>query len=75
MIKLKFDTRGVILNSRNPQEKFIKIIDDKENTGGFIIFLSGNGNFLFPDSYDDWVEDLAALKQYLQETAWIIDWS
>lgn len=39
---IKFNTLGVILNGVNPEEKFIKIIDGQENTGGFLILLSSN---------------------------------
>ncbi|EMU4377078.1 hypothetical protein E0J68_002168, partial [Neisseria gonorrhoeae] len=65
---------GVILNGVNPEEKFIKIIDDQENTGGFLILLSSNDKFSSFDSYDDWVENLEILKEYLQESHWIIKW-
>ncbi|EMT9070770.1 hypothetical protein MZN11_002005, partial [Neisseria gonorrhoeae] len=67
-------TLGVILNGVNPEEKFIKIIDDQENTGGFLILLSSNDKFSSFDSYDDWVENLEILKEYLQESHWIIKW-
>ncbi|ENS6294599.1 hypothetical protein G6792_002201, partial [Neisseria gonorrhoeae] len=64
----------VILNGVNPEEKFIKIIDGQENTGGFLILLSSNDKFSSFDSYDDWVENLEILKEYLQESHWIIKW-
>ncbi|ENX7168411.1 hypothetical protein DV048_12290, partial [Neisseria gonorrhoeae] len=67
-------TLGVILNGVNPEEKFIKIIDGQENTGGFLILLSSNDKFSSFDSYDDWVENLEILKEYLQESHWIIKW-
>ncbi|EPI0296140.1 hypothetical protein F8058_002107, partial [Neisseria gonorrhoeae] len=61
-------------NRVNPEEKFIKIIDGQENTGGFLILLSSNDKFSSFDSYDDWVENLEILKEYLQESHWIIKW-
>lgn len=73
-MEIKFNTLGVILNGVNPGEKFIKIIDDQENTGGFLILLSSNDKFSSFDSYDDWVENLEILKEYLQESHWIIKW-
>ena len=36
-MEIKFNILGIILNGANPEEKFIKIIDDQENTGGFLI--------------------------------------
>lgn len=75
-MEIKFNILGIILNGANPKEKFIKIIDDQENTGGFLILLSSNDKFLpFFNSYDDWVENLEILKEYLQESNWIIKWS
>ena len=74
-MEIKFNTLGVILNGGNPEEKFIKIIDDQENTGGFLILLSSNDKFLPFNSYDDWIENLEILKEYLQESNWIIKWS
>ncbi|KLR87475.1 hypothetical protein M791_04975 [Neisseria gonorrhoeae MU_NG26] len=73
-MEIKFNTLGVILNGVNPEEKFIKIIDGQENTGGFLILLSSNDKFSSFDSYDDWVENLEILKEYLQESHWIIKW-
>lgn len=73
-MKVKFNIKGVIVNSDNPKEKFIKILDDQENTGGFLVLLSENGNFSFPHGHDEWVEDLETLEEYLKETNWIVQW-
>ena len=74
-MEIKFNILGIILNGANPEEKFIKIIDDQENTGGFLILLSSNDKFLPFNCYDDWVENLEILKEYLQESNWIIKWA
>ena len=74
-MEIKFNILGIILNGANPEEKFIKIIDDQENTCGFLILLYSNDKFLPFNSYDDWVENLEILKEYLQESNWIIKWS
>ena len=74
-MEIKFNILGIILNGANPEEKFIKIIDDQKNTGGFLILLSSNDKSLPFNSYDDWIENLEILKEYLQESNWIIKWS
>ena len=74
-MEIKFNILGIILNGANPEEEFIKIIDDQENTEGFLILLSSNDKFSSFDSYDDWVENLEILKEYLQESNWIIKWA
>ncbi len=71
---IRFNILGIIKNGVNPEEKFIKIIDDKENTGGFLILLSETGNFDFPYGYDEWAENLETLQKYLLESNWIIEW-
>lgn len=51
---------------------FVRIIDDKDNTGGFIILISNDYNFR--NGHDSWVEDAEALRRYVYESGWMIDW-
>lgn len=51
---------------------FIKIIDDKDNTGGFIILISDS--YSFHNGHDSWVENAEALQLYFYESKWLIDW-
>lgn len=50
----------------------IEVIDDSENTGGFLILqvpdLASN------EGYDDWVEDIDSLHIYFDESNWNIEW-
>jgi hypothetical protein len=51
---------------------FVKIIDDHENTGGFLIFTSLSQRF--QDSYDNWVQNKLDLERFFQEANWSIEW-
>ena len=51
---------------------FVKIQDDSENTGGYLILLSDRDDF--SSGSDDWVEDSKALEQYFEESEWEVNW-
>jgi hypothetical protein len=52
---------------------FVKVADDSEATGGFLILTSSDPEF--GSGYDNWVEDEAALTRYFQEACWLIEWT
>ena len=51
---------------------WIRIQDDAENTGGYLIHQSETRSFA--EGSDDWVENLEALETYFEESRWEIDW-
>ncbi|EIR1601438.1 hypothetical protein NMR69_003595 [Vibrio cholerae] len=53
----------------------VQIIDDSENTSGYIISVSESFSQKSNNCYDDWVEDYQALKGYFKESGWEVDWS
>ncbi|WP_148294200.1 hypothetical protein [Azospirillum sp. B506] len=52
--------------------RYIKIIDDAESTGGFLILDAGDQNM--SQCFDSWVEKRADLSQFFEEAGWEIDW-
>jgi hypothetical protein len=52
--------------------RYIKIVDDIKNTGGYLILTSNEINF--NDGYDDWVFDKKCLVKYFEESNWDIKW-
>jgi hypothetical protein len=52
--------------------RFVKIIDDSANTGGFLI-LTCDDQYL-TNGFDNWVEDHNALVRYFRELNWQIEW-
>jgi hypothetical protein len=53
-------------------EKFVRVDNDSENTGGFLIITSSSDKF--DDGGDGWVENRASLEKYLSESGWEIAW-
>ncbi|MDO9160955.1 MAG: hypothetical protein Q8N35_08055 [Methylococcaceae bacterium] len=51
---------------------FIKVVDDIENTGGFLILTSSTPEMI--DGFDNWVENEKSLSQYFIESGWVIRW-
>lgn len=70
-MEIKINKLGKIVAGENVNH-FLKVIDDKNNTGGFLILTSQTHDF--QDGFDSWVEDLFSLQKYFEESAWIIQW-
>jgi hypothetical protein len=63
--------KGRIIKGENAGN-YVKVVDDSEATGGFLIFISE-----FPDMnsvHDSWVIDKVALAEYFDESDWVIEW-
>ena len=69
--EIKFNTFGKILEGDNAGWS-VKIIDDREKTGGFFIYQFQTNNPSI--GYDDWLETLENVRGYIKEANWIIEW-
>ena len=54
--------------------RFVKVLDDSENTGGFLILTSIEPTFKNGHGDDNWVEDRDTLSLYFHEADWLIEW-
>jgi hypothetical protein len=72
MTKIPIGVIGHVLNEGVP-EPYIAVQDDREVTGGYLIFMSATPG-LRGLIYDDWV--LAeALEAYFEGRGWQVEWS
>lgn len=71
-MSIRIEVLGKIINGKD-KNHLVKILDDKANTGGFLILYSIT-NCLDDGFYDDWVENFESLKGYFNETDWVIEW-
>lgn len=70
-MEIKIGQLGKIV-SGTEAGRYIHIVDDAENTGGFLILIA-----LDPElrtGLDDWVENSQVLDQYFKQCDWIIEW-
>ncbi|OCG00865.1 hypothetical protein [Gilliamella sp. wkB112] len=51
---------------------YIKIIDDLDNTGSFLILTSPDIDM--KKGFDNWVKDKRSLEGYFMESNWLIEW-
>jgi len=70
-MEIRFDQVGRIVEGREVGS-FVKFINDAESTGGFLILI-GTGPGMKP-GFDNWVEDLASLHEFVAASQWIIEW-
>lgn len=53
--------------------KYVKVVDDSANTGGFLILVGSDRDM--SDGHDYWVEDRATLDRFFQESKWGVEWN
>ncbi|HIP39179.1 MAG TPA: hypothetical protein EYG88_07355 [Desulfocapsa sulfexigens] len=68
---IKISVKGKILKG-DDAGKFVEILDDTGESGGFLIITSPDTKF--EQGHDDWVEDMNALEKYFIESKWEIEW-
>lgn len=64
---------GTILSGGDENERYIKIADNTESTGGFLILTAED-----PDmkrGFDAWVKDRDELEKYFNEANYTVDWT
>lgn len=55
--------------------RFVKVVDDKQNTGGYLILTSDDSQFRKGfNGHDSWVENIQNLEAFFDESKWSIEW-
>jgi hypothetical protein len=71
-MEIKIGSTGRICSGENCGG-FVKVVDDADATGGYLILTSSNPDF--SPGFDDWVEDIEAVNRHFVAMGWVIDWS
>ncbi len=71
-MEIKIDVVGKII-SGDDKGRFVKIQNDSQNTGGFLVLISTKQDFS-EKGYDDWVESYDSLQKYFNESSWNVNW-
>ena len=53
--------------------RFVEIVDDGENTGGFLIVTYADAD-RSPVVFDAWVESIIEVEMYFEESGWSVRW-
>jgi len=72
MNRIQIGVIGTIM-SGDGVGRFVQVIDDSDNTGGFLILTSDHRDL--SHGYDDWVENTDALTRYFDQSQWVVDWA
>jgi hypothetical protein len=52
----------------------VKVLDDSESTGGFLIITGKNLNDKSLEAFDVWVASKEELQGYFEESNWAVKW-
>ena len=74
-MKIPIGVAGAVLNSKHPGHR-VRVADDTENTGGFLIFewWDGSDGPNENRAFDSWVESREVLEAYFIEAGWEVEW-
>ncbi len=70
---IKIDKIGIITEGEM-KGWYIRIDNDSENTGGFLIIYNPSPDMSSNSGYDAWVENEECLKKFFLESSWVVDW-
>ena len=63
-----------LINEGDMKGWYVRIDDDDENTGGFLIIYNSSPDMLSGLGYDDWVENKSSLQDFFEAGSLKIDW-
>ena len=70
---IEIDKIGIIISGDELGNQ-IKIIDDRESTGGYLILTGKELSNLNVEAFDNWVSSKHELNEYFKESHWKINW-
>ena len=75
-MKIQMAVVGRVINS-DKENHLIRIENDAQNTGGFLIFEKwvGSDGPNTREWFDSWIKDEASIERFIAESGWEIEWS
>lgn len=71
-MEIKVGNVGKILSGED-LGRYVKVIDDSANTGGFLIVTATGPDMR--EGFDSWVENGEMLRRFFEEATWDVEWS
>jgi hypothetical protein len=67
---------GIVGKIRSGEHEgwYVRVQDDRADTGGFLVLVSSNPTFESGKGFDDWVESSERLDDYFREAGWTVEW-
>jgi hypothetical protein len=60
--------------SGDRQGSYVRVDDDQQNTGGYLVLVSADPTFKSGEGSDDWVESEQHLEAYFRASKWAVNW-
>ncbi len=70
---IQIDTIGVI-ESGDEAGNQVKIIDDSNSTGGYLILTGKDLSNPNIEAFDSWVASMTDLQGFFNESKWVVKW-
>jgi len=66
---------GVVGQIRAGREagRFVELVDDSENTGGWLIFTYGRHD-RSGEAFDTWAASIVDVDLYFDDCGWVVEW-
>jgi hypothetical protein len=73
---MEIDRIGKVTNSKTDDwnEWYIKLVDDRHSTGGYLLLHCPQKDFKGRVGYDDWFLDLEDVHHYIAHRKLLIEW-
>jgi hypothetical protein len=72
-MEIEIGKKGLIIEG-DTKGWYVRVDDDSDNTGGFLILTNPDPDMSSIVSHDNWVENEESLRSFFLESSWIIEW-
>jgi hypothetical protein len=65
---------GRIVAGKSQAGRTVEVVDDQNNTGGYLIFTYADVN-RSPEVFDTWVQSFSDVEAYFDDLGWEVEWA